>query len=61
MAKPPASTPHSDLDGVHEDERRNTDTAAKTGESSADLASAAAKTVARPRYSKDTNPDDRTR
>ncbi len=37
MSKPPKSTPHSDMDGVHEDEKPNTATAEETGEPAADL------------------------
>lgn len=59
MAKPPPSTPHSDIDGVHEDERRNTDTAA--GEGARSLGRAAKETVARPDYEDDKeNRDDRS-
>ncbi|HEX8364078.1 MAG TPA: hypothetical protein VF603_02205 [Allosphingosinicella sp.] len=37
MAKPPKSTPHSDLDGVHRDEKPNVVTAEETGETTASL------------------------
>ena len=37
MAKPPKSTPHSDIDGVHEDEKPNYVTAQETGETTANL------------------------
>jgi hypothetical protein len=37
VPKPPKSTPHSDIDGVHQDEKPNTVTAQETGETSADL------------------------
>ena len=50
MAKPPKSTPHSDIDGVHRDERPNTETVQRTGETSADLKLASDKNKARPRY-----------
>ena len=53
MAQPPKSTPHSDLDGVHEDERRNVDTANEAGQDNKDLAEASRETVARPPYSDD--------
>ena len=48
MPKPPKSTPHSDLDGVHRDEKPNTVTAQETGETSADLELASDEARARP-------------
>ena len=61
MTKPPPSTPHSDLDGVHRDERRNTDVAAERGESAKELRDAAEGNAARPDYQDDReNKDDRT-
>ncbi|WP_158702953.1 hypothetical protein [Allosphingosinicella vermicomposti] len=48
MTKPPKSTPHSDLDGIHEDERRNIDAANEAGQGSDDLARARKESVARP-------------
>jgi len=61
MAKPPPSTPHSDIDGIHEDERRNTDVAADRGESAGDLSDAQENNAARPEYHDDQeNRDDRT-
>jgi hypothetical protein len=53
MAKPPQSTPHSDLDGVHQDEERNTKVAADTGEGAADLQRAHEESQGRPPYSDD--------
>ena len=53
MAKPPESTPHSDLDGVHQDEERNTDVAADRGESGGELQRAHEDSRARPPYSDD--------
>ena len=32
MAKPPPSTPHSDIDGVHRDEKPNIQTAIESGQ-----------------------------
>ena len=62
MTKPPKSTPHSDIDGIHQDERPNTDVAAERGESAADLERAADENAARPDYSEDEGGrDDRTR
>lgn len=53
MTKPPASTPHSDIDGVHQDERRNVDVATDLGESGEELERAAQEDVARPPHSDD--------
>jgi hypothetical protein len=62
VPKPPPSTPHSDIDGVHADERRNTDVAAEQGDSAETLKSAAERDKARPLHSDDKeNVDDRTR
>ena len=48
MAKPPKTTPHSDIDGVHQEETPNTDVAADLGQSGAELARARRQSVARP-------------
>jgi hypothetical protein len=62
VSKPPESTPHSDLDGVHRDERPNIDTAVEAGQGTDDLARASEETVARPDYSDDVkNRDDRSK
>ncbi|MFN3943517.1 MAG: hypothetical protein ACK4K7_01140 [Allosphingosinicella sp.] len=50
MSKPPKTPPHSDLDGVHEDERRNTDVATEIGQDTSDLARAQKESIARPEY-----------
>ena len=50
MAQPPKSTPHSDIDGVHQDERRNVDTANAAGQDSGDLKRAGEEDVARPEH-----------
>jgi hypothetical protein len=61
MAKPPKATPNSDIDGVHQDEARNTDVAAGRGESAGTLDRASRGDVARPEYNDDRkNRDDRT-
>ena len=61
MPKPPKATPHSDIDGVHQDERRNTDVAAELGEGSGELQRAHEGNAARPPYSEDRKgKDDRT-
>jgi len=51
VTKPPTSTPHSDMDGVHQDERRNVDTANESGQDNADVERAAEEDVGRPPYS----------
>jgi hypothetical protein len=48
VTKPPKSTPHSDLDGVREDQRPNTDSAVDAGQDSADLARARSNSPGRP-------------
>ena len=53
MPKPPPSTPHSDLDGVHRDEERNTDVAADRGESGGELQRAREESPGRPPSSDD--------
>jgi hypothetical protein len=62
MPKPPKATPHSDIDGVHEGERPNTDVAAELGQGAEDLKRARDGNVARPPYSDDEeNKDNRAR
>ena len=61
MAKPPKSTPHSDIDGVHQDEKPNVVTAQETGETSADLKLAGKEAKGRPRYSDDKGSGGRSR
>jgi hypothetical protein len=61
MAKPPASTPHSDIDGIHRDERRNTDVAAELGQSAGTLEEVGKERIAKPRKAEDVKGrDDRT-
>jgi hypothetical protein len=62
VSQPPKSTPHSDLDGVHRDEKPNVESAVEAGQGTEDLARASDETVARPDYSEDVrNKDDRSR
>ena len=62
MSRPPKATPHSDIDGVHQDERRNTDVAAERGEGAEDLKRAKEESVGRPGYADDRpGRDDRAR
>jgi hypothetical protein len=56
MSKVPKSTPHSDLDGVHQDERPNIETAVKTGGDAGDLDRARKNSAGRPPYSGDSKP-----
>jgi hypothetical protein len=51
MSKPPRSTPHSDIDGVHQNERPNVDVAADLGQAAGVLANAKDKATARPKES----------
>lgn len=61
MSKPPPTTPHSDLDGVHRDEKPNVESADEAGQDAGDLARARNES-ARPPYSEDKpNRDDRSR
>jgi hypothetical protein len=53
MPKPPQSTPHSDMDGVHRDEKRNVDTANEAGQDSGDLERARTNTPGKPPSSDD--------
>lgn len=61
MAKPPETTPHSDIDGVHQDEVRNTERAAEIGDSAEQLARAKEESVGRPEHIDDqANREDRS-
>lgn len=53
MAKPPASTPHSDIDGVHRDERPNVETAIETGQDAGTVDKRQRQSVGRPDYTDD--------
>jgi hypothetical protein len=48
VPKPPKSTPHSDIDGVHQDEKPNTQTAQETGQTGADIELARDQSKGRP-------------
>ena len=62
MPKPPPSTPHSDLDGVHQDERPNVETAIEAGEGTENLALARDQAKGKPPHSEDEpNREDRSR
>jgi hypothetical protein len=60
LSKPPPSTPHSDIDGIHQDERRNTDVARELGDDAGDLKRARDESVARPETSDEESRDDRS-
>jgi hypothetical protein len=61
MPKPPKATPHSDIDGVHQEEQPNTKVATDLGQAGAVLERAKDQAVARPEYSDDPpSRDDRT-
>jgi hypothetical protein len=57
VSKPPKSGPHSDLDGIHQDEESNIETANEAGQDTADLERAARETVARPSYGGSKSPE----
>jgi hypothetical protein len=58
VAQPPKSTPHSDLTGVHRDEKTNIETAIEAGQDSGTVAKDQKRSVGYPDYSEDeTNPD----
>lgn len=62
MPKPPATPPSSDLDGVDEDQVRNTDAANESGQDTADLARARDDAAGKPDFSSGRgNRDDRSR
>jgi hypothetical protein len=62
MSRPPKATPHSDIDGVHRDEKPNVETAVETGQGTDDLALASDEAAARPAYAEDVkNRDDRSK
>lgn len=59
MPKPPNTPPNSDIDGVDEDERRNTDAANESGQGPAALERARRQGKGRPPYSDEESRDDR--
>ncbi len=60
VPKPPATPPSSDLDGVHEDEEKNIDSARRVGQDTSDLARAANQSAGKPDYSDEKSRDDRS-
>ena len=62
MPKPPRTPPSSDIDGIDEDEVRNTDAANAAGQDTEDLARARKESKGRPDFSSNGgNRDDRRR
>jgi hypothetical protein len=62
MPRPPNTPPHSDTDGVHEDEVRNVDAAIESGQGTKELARARSEAAAKPDFSSDDdNAEDRSR
>lgn len=60
MAKPPKATPHSDIDGVHQEEVSNVEVASDLGQSAGALKRAQDKATGRPEYQDDVeNREDR--
>jgi hypothetical protein len=53
VAKPPASTPHSDIDGVHRDEKPNVETAIESGQDAGTVDKHQKRSVGRPDYAED--------
>jgi hypothetical protein len=61
VPKPPQSSPHSDIEGVHKDERSNIDSANAAGQGGGDLDRAHEGSHGRPPYADDRpNRDDRS-
>jgi hypothetical protein len=55
--KVPKSTPHSDLDGVHEDRRHVVESALEAGEDIGDVERARRKSAGRPSNISDSTPE----
>lgn len=55
MTKLPKATPHSDIDVINQDEKRNTDVAAALKQSSGDVARAKRESKGRPLGSESTD------
>ena len=56
MSKPPKSTPHSDIDGVHQDEKPNVETAQETGETGEGLELAREQSKGKPPHTDEAEP-----
>jgi hypothetical protein len=56
VLKPPQATPHSDIDGVHRDEKRNVDSANDAGQDTSDLQRAHEDSKGRPDYGQEKSP-----
>jgi hypothetical protein len=55
VPKPPKATHHSDIEGVHQDERRNVDVAIDAGQNADDVAEAKRQSRGRPPQSDASN------
>jgi len=53
VPKPPQTTPHSDIEGVHRDEKSNVDSANEAGQDARDLERARDESPGRPLHSDD--------
>ena len=61
MPKPPNTPPSSDIDGVDQDARRNTDAANESGQDASDMALAREEAAGKPDFSEERGRDDRSR
>ena len=62
MSQPPKSSPHSDLEGVHRDEKPKVESAVEAGQGTENLALARDEAAAKPDPAEDVkNRDDRSR
>jgi hypothetical protein len=59
VPKPPQATPHSDLDGVREDQKSNVERANEAGQDTSDLQKAHEGSKGRPDYGEDEAPGGR--
>jgi hypothetical protein len=60
VAQPPKTPPHSDIDGVRRDEKRNTDAANESGQDTGNLKLARDEARAKPPHSDEESLDDRS-
>jgi hypothetical protein len=60
VAKPPKSPPHSDIDGVHQDEKPNVEAAVETGQDTGNLKLARDESRAKPPHAPGKSRDERS-
>jgi hypothetical protein len=60
VARPPKSPPHSDIDGVHQDEKPNVEAAVETGQDTRNLKLARDESRAKPPYAPEKSRDERS-